>query len=244
VHLSPDNLESLAEPVVLLDAAGMVVVANSRCLGLLALPRQNYSGRPAGEFPLMASVLSGLRGGGCRFDELEPGRPVSLRLPVGESGADLYVVEVHRLAGAWPPGIALIFRRAVTDRTSGRGRVLVVDDDDMVRKITAAVLRQQDFEVLEACDGEDALTKWFKESGNFDLVLLDIHMPQLGGLEVHERMRAASPGVKVVFLSGSMGDMPSDLPARGAGYQQKPFHNEELIATVRQALGVPHACQP
>lgn len=115
---------------------------------------------------------------------------------------------------------------------------MVTDDDVMVRKITAAVLRQQGFEVCEATDGEEALARWLQSPEAFDLVLLDMHMPRLGGLEVLERMRATSPAVKVVLLSGSVVGMPSDFLVTGVRYQQKPFQNDELIATVREALGL------
>lgn len=115
-------------------------------------------------------------------------------------------------------------------------RVLVTDDDAMVRTVIAALLRQQGFVVVEAHDGEEALARWSREPDGFDLVLLDLHMPRLGGVEVMERLRAMSPTVKVILLSGNLGETDAVFPVEGVRYQQKPFYNEELIEVVRQTL--------
>ena len=265
MELAPANLELVTEPLVVLDATGAVVAANVAGAGLLGVPPQSLIRHPAADFPVLAAVLESLHRSGCRLADLEASCPVFVSVAGDASSVSPRVVEVHRVTGGGSFAVALLFRPSVAPalangdpavRTAGqvessvsaaavprdssapgkKQRVLVTDDDAMVRTIIAAVLRQQGYVVVEAQDGEEALAWWACEPDGFDLVLLDLHMPRLGGIEVMERLRAMSPGVKVILLSGSLGETGAGIPLKGVRYQQKPFYNDELIAVVRQTL--------
>jgi two-component system cell cycle sensor histidine kinase/response regulator CckA len=86
--------------------------------------------------------------------------------------------------------------------------------------------------VVEAVDGEDAVQKYLDASPPFDLVLIDLDMPRLGGAEALARIRASHPHVKAIFLSG--GVHFSGLER--VNFLQKPFNNDELLGLVQQTL--------
>ena len=259
MELTPASLEIIADPLVVLDAAGTVVAANGAGGSWIGVPAPRFLRRPAVEFPALAAALESLHRNGCRLADLEAERPVCLPIGGGPLGVSTQVVEVHRVSGDGLFAFALVFRPAVpappaagnqatsapaavnspastASLPAGKMRVLVTDDDAMVRTIIAAVLRQQGFAVVEAQDGEEALAWWKRLPDGFDLVLLDLHMPGLGGVEVMECLRALSPAVKVILLSGSLGEATAGIPAKGVRYLQKPFRNEELVELVRQTL--------
>jgi CheY-like chemotaxis protein len=265
MELSPANLKLVTEPLVVLDVAGVVVAANDAGAGLLGVAPQSLVGQPAVSFPMLDAALESLRRSGCRLADLEAQCPVSLVIGGGTSGISLRMVEVHRVTNGGSFVAALVFRLpaqaipassgpaaktaapADSEAPEGGGtrnpsapgrkpRVLVTDDDAMVRTIISAVLRQQGYVVVEAQDGEEALAWWTCVAGGFDLVLLDLHMPRLGGIEVMQRLRVLSPAVKVILLSGSLDETVAALPLKGVRHQQKPFRNEELVEIVRKTL--------
>lgn len=93
-------------------------------------------------------------------------------------------------------------------------RVLVVDDEDVVRSIVSRLLRRSGFQVITASSGQEGLDKL---SCPFDLVLLDMMMPGMTGDTVLEGVRRAAPNVPVIIYSGHADtDICSDLVARGA----------------------------
>ncbi len=103
-------------------------------------------------------------------------------------------------------------------------KVLIADDDSIVRRSLARALSRQSFHVVEACDGEEALKFW-KES-NFNAVILDVLMPKLNGIEVFEN-RPRSSQAKVVFISAFSGDEVSEETVGQMGdlFIKKPFEN-------------------
>ncbi len=116
------------------------------------------------------------------------------------------------------------------------GRVLVVDDDDVIRQLISVNLELEGFEVFTATDGVDALAR--VRDINPSVVTLDVMMPRLDGWEAATRLRAdpATAHVKVVLLSARAQD--TDL-RRGDrigvdAYLTKPFDPDELIAIVRR----------
>jgi two-component system OmpR family response regulator len=115
-------------------------------------------------------------------------------------------------------------------------RVLVVDDDEYIRDLIAVGLRFVGFEVDTAADGRDALAKIV--STRPDLVVLDIAMPGIDGLEVVERLRRDGVATPVVFLSAR--DAPADrvkgLHLGADDYITKPFGLEELLARIEAVL--------
>jgi DNA-binding response OmpR family regulator len=114
-------------------------------------------------------------------------------------------------------------------------RVLVVDDEPMVREVLARYLELDGFAVVTAGDGEAALGEFTTRPP--DLVLLDLMLPRIDGLEVFRRMRAAS-AVPVIMLTarGEETDRIVGLELGADDYVTKPFSPREVIARVRAVL--------
>ena len=115
------------------------------------------------------------------------------------------------------------------------GKILVVDDDPQIRRVMKATLVGHSYEVMEARTGEEALEKLPQEMPN--LVLLDMNMPGMGGLETCRAVRAGSD-VPVIILSvrNTEKDKVAALDAGADDYVTKPFGIEELLARIRAAL--------
>jgi CheY-like chemotaxis protein len=121
---------------------------------------------------------------------------------------------------------------------SGAGRVLVVDDDDVIRQLITVNLELEGFEVIPAVDGQDALDK--VKDAQPDVVTLDVMMPRVDGWEAAERLRAdpETAHIKVILLSARAQE--SDIQ-RGErigvdAYLTKPFDPDELIDVVRRMV--------
>jgi two-component system, OmpR family, KDP operon response regulator KdpE len=115
------------------------------------------------------------------------------------------------------------------------GRILVVDDDPQIRRVLKVTLSGQGFEVDDARNGEAALER-LRES-RFDLVLLDINMPGMSGLEVCREVRAGSE-IAIIMLTvrDNEADTVEALDAGADDYVTKPFKPSELSARIRAAL--------
>ncbi len=117
----------------------------------------------------------------------------------------------------------------------GGARVLVVDDEPMVREVLARYLAQEGFTVDVAEDGEQALAAY--EAATPDLVLLDLMLPRIDGLEVFRRMRERQP-VAVIMLTarGEETDRVVGLELGADDYVTKPFSPREVVARVKAVL--------
>jgi len=115
------------------------------------------------------------------------------------------------------------------------GRILVVDDDPQIRRVMRVTLSGQGYEVADAKDGDAALLKLRDE--RFDLVLLDMNMPGLGGLDTCRQIRAQS---EIAIIMLTVRDTESDkveaLDAGADDYVTKPYNPPELLARIRAAL--------
>ncbi|OIP65189.1 MAG: DNA-binding response regulator [Nitrospirae bacterium CG_4_9_14_3_um_filter_53_35] len=117
-----------------------------------------------------------------------------------------------------------------------RNRILLVDDEPGALEILAGILGQENYEVVTAQDGEEALSI-LKES-SFDLVLTDLNMPKINGLELIRRIQQVDPVLMTIVLTGC-GTIDNAVAAMKAGaydYTTKPFKIDELILTVKRAL--------
>jgi len=115
------------------------------------------------------------------------------------------------------------------------GRVLVVDDEPQIRRVLRSTLAARGYEVQDAPTGEDALTSL--RQGRFDLVLLDVNMPGMGGLEACREIRAGSAAAIIMLtVSDSEQDKVAALDAGADDYVTKPFGMPELLARIRAAL--------
>jgi len=121
------------------------------------------------------------------------------------------------------------------------GRVLVVDDDDVIRQLITVNLELEGFDVETAVDGQDCLDKVKKVAP--DVVTLDIMMPKLDGWETATRLREDpdTSDLKVVLLSARAQEADLERGTRIGvdAYLTKPFDPDELIAVVRRLAGLP-----
>ena len=120
----------------------------------------------------------------------------------------------------------------------GTETLLLVEDEAAVRSSVRRLLEWHGYTVLEARNGTDALRVYETYEGGIDLVLTDLVMPEMGGHELVERLRARRPGLRVLFMSGyaerafiSNGSIP-----QGTGYLEKPFTVETLMRRLREVL--------
>jgi CheY-like chemotaxis protein len=117
-------------------------------------------------------------------------------------------------------------------------RILVVDDEAVLRDMTVEMLKSRGHEVLTAKDGVEALEVYKQEWGRIDLVLLDMIMPRLGGLETFRRMLGMDRKAKVLLCSGlAQTQQAQEALREGAlGLLPKPFGMAELVGWVERCL--------
>jgi two-component system, cell cycle sensor histidine kinase and response regulator CckA len=120
----------------------------------------------------------------------------------------------------------------------GHESILVVDDEELIRRLARTILERWGFRVLTAEDGEQALALYQQRTAEVDLVLLDYTMPGMSGLDVLHELRRIDPEVCVVFSSGhTLQSNAEELLAAGArAFIPKPYSPEELVARIRQVL--------
>jgi two-component system KDP operon response regulator KdpE len=118
------------------------------------------------------------------------------------------------------------------------GRILVVDDDPQIRRVMRLTLTAQGYEVSDAKSGEEALERLHCE--NYDLVLLDMNMPGIGGIKVCRTLRRGRHGFELAIIMLTVRDTEKDkvdaLDAGADDYITKPFGVPELLARIRAAL--------
>ncbi len=121
---------------------------------------------------------------------------------------------------------------------SGRGTVLVVDDDETIRGFANRALVSAGYVVVSAVDGEDALNKLRRDPVYFDAVLLDLTMPKLDGEDTLMALRMLAPNLPVVLTSGySEQTVAQRFVGRGlADFLPKPFVGEALVTSINNAL--------
>lgn len=137
-------------------------------------------------------------------------------------------------------------RRSPSDESEepppgGSETILLVDDEEIIRGLCSSVLSRHGYRVLPAVDGRDALQIYAQREREIDLVVLDLSMPNLSGLETLERLRAFRPDVRVILSSGYSLDPAHDMLRQPcvAGFIAKPYQPLDLVRMVRQALDRP-----
>jgi CheY-like chemotaxis protein len=120
----------------------------------------------------------------------------------------------------------------------GTENILLVDDDDVVRKLASRILERLGYTFFTAKNGRDALEVAKSFGKKIDLLITDVVMPKMSGRELAERISAFHPAIKVVFMSGYPGRVISDFGVSEADvlFLQKPFGTEELGRCIREAL--------
>ena len=123
---------------------------------------------------------------------------------------------------------------------SGRGRILLVEDEDGVRAIAATQLKSRGYEVEEACDGEEALEILEEDPGSFDLVISDVVMPGIDGPTLIKEAKDLLGNARILFMSGyAERDVAEKLDGdREVAFMPKPFTVKQLAERVKQELAV------
>ena len=113
--------------------------------------------------------------------------------------------------------------------------VLVVDDEEAVRRLVCTILERAGFAVLEARNGAEALDAFQQHRGGIDLLLTDILMPGMAGTELAENIRKMDANIPTLFMSAFCDTL--DPQMKQFGCIAKPFTNTELIDTIQTVLG-------
>ena len=134
-------------------------------------------------------------------------------------------------------------RQIDQDGLRGNETVLVVEDQDDVRRFTVGVLRSYGYRVLEAAGGEQALVLVRSHPGPIHLVLTDVVMPGITGVALAARLQPLCPDTRVMFMSGYAEEAVARLVENDqeAEFLDKPFTPEKLARRVRALLGVPRS---
>ncbi len=175
--------------------------------------------------------------GGYLFVESEIGKGTTFsiylpgHIPSEDEAAEIAADEAAKTEEVKPADLA------------GRGRILFVEDEDAVRGIAAKTLVKRGYEVVEACDGEEALEILEEEPESFDLLISDVVMPGLDGPSLLKEARPYLGNARIIFISGYAKEEFSDTLSSDLeiSFLPKPFDIQQLAERVKQELGRVHA---
>ena len=120
----------------------------------------------------------------------------------------------------------------------GSGAILLIDDEKMILDVGIELLEELGYTVQSAMSGQEAIDIFQKDRGKFDLVIMDMIMPEMGGGETFDRLKEIDPDVKVLLSSGySINGQATKILRRGCdGFIQKPFNMSQLAEKVQKIL--------
>ncbi len=179
-----------------------------------------FTGRGLG-LSAVLGIVGGHKGALRMYSELGRGTTFKIVFPVAAKAAE-------------PPPKTAGAEAAYRDR----GSVLVVDDEEVVRKTASQMLQKMGFDVVAAQDGLQALRIFKADPAKFALVLMDLTMPRLDGEQTYAELRRVVPDVRVVLMSGfNEQDAVARFTGRGlANFVQKPFDFQGLSQIVRSVM--------
>jgi len=114
--------------------------------------------------------------------------------------------------------------------------VLIAEDEAIVREVAEQILLQAGYTVLTAHNGQQALEIYQKNRQEIAMVMLDVVMPKLGGLETAEKLRELNPDIKVLFCSGHVAHTGDLERLESEHFLAKPYQSKDLLAFIRQVL--------
>jgi two-component system cell cycle sensor histidine kinase/response regulator CckA len=179
--------------------------------------------------------------GGFIYVESEVGKGTIFRifLPRYIPGAD--DVEVPQLPETTAPAIAISaadeIRGAAVDLT-GRGTILLVEDEEGLRALNARGLQSRGYTVIEAGNGLEALAELERQGGHVDVVVSDVVMPEMDGPALMKELKKRKPDIKIIFVSGYAEDaFDKNLPDRKQfNFLAKPFTLKQLVRVVKETM--------
>lgn len=122
--------------------------------------------------------------------------------------------------------------------SSGDKRILLAEDEEVLRSLVSSTLEFAGYQVVQASDGEEALNRFEESGGEFDMIVTDVVMPSMGGRELVQAVKRSKPGMKVLYLSGHIADdeLQEEITRKGSPFLPKPFKPSELIRKVMEVL--------
>jgi PAS domain S-box-containing protein len=186
------------------------------------------------------------------FSTKEAGRGIGLGLATvyGVVQQNRGVIHVHSELGrgtrfelllplvAQPEPESLVARPEHGELPRGHERILIVEDDNVVRALASRLLSRHGYQVLEASDAKTAQRVFQRSVESVDLLLTDVVMPGANGLELCQALRAMRPALRVVFMSGYDQNVLSGEQCTGVrpSFVKKPFSASSLLSAVRSEL--------
>ncbi|MEY4548866.1 MAG: hypothetical protein RL685_5061 [Pseudomonadota bacterium] len=222
LRLSTTNLEELVELCVADDGIGMAPETLERIFEPFFSTKDQ--GRGSG---LGLSAVHGIvrQSGGQIAVESRPGAGTRMKIRLPRSQFAVQAAPESVTSEPPPSGAS--------------ERVLVVDDEEQVRRLTARLLRRKGYEVLEADHPQAALRQLAEGTLPIDLLLTDVVMPEMSGVQLAAAARSQLPGLAVLFMSGYEPGLLNDIDAREV--LQKPFTPAQLAHAVATALAARRA---
>ena len=179
----------------------------------------------------LASVYGMVKqSGGYIYPDSEPGKGTTFRIYLPRYHADE--------EGAVPRKESKEKKEQKAADLTGTGRVLLVEDEEVVRNFAARALKRQGYKVLEAGSGVEALEVMEKNKGKIDIVVSDVVMPEMDGPTLLKELRKRNPDLKIIFVSGYPNDaFKASLGDENFAFLPKPFSLPQLAAKVKEELG-------
>jgi len=160
----------------------------------------------------------------------QSGGAVSVQSAPGRGSAfSLLLPRIDDTTAAPPTPRTLIASR------QGTGTILIAEDERALRRLSATVLRQAGYQTIEASDGQQALDLFTVHGRAIVMVVTDVVMPRMGGIELAKRLRQARPGMPLLFVTGYV-DQSEALHEQGTPVLLKPFSPDALLKAVTAAL--------
>ncbi|MCX8150960.1 MAG: response regulator [Candidatus Bathyarchaeota archaeon] len=119
---------------------------------------------------------------------------------------------------------------------SEQARILVIDDDENITQVVAAILKDKGYSVDVASSGSEAIIK--SETNHYDLMLIDIRLPDMEGTELLSRIRDTTPKIRKIIVTGypTLQNAVTALNKNADAYIMKPFDVEKMLATISEQL--------